>query len=106
MYICKTELTYRINLTEILKIFEKDGWVIVDTCLKAKAEQLSSETPFAEIKKGNFDIEVPFADIARVIYEMLSPKVLIDTYNAQYNKEPQECIFSLTNYTKESSLWD
>ena len=99
-------LTYRINLTEILKIFEKDGWVIVDACLKAKEEQLSSETPFATIKKGNFNVEVPFADIARIIYEMLSPKVLIDTYNAQYNKGPQECIFSLTNYTKESSLWD
>ena len=99
-------LAYRINLTEILKIFEKDGWVIVNTCLKAKAEQLSSETPFALIKKGNFNVEVPFADIARVIYEMLSPKFLIDTYNAQYNKGPQEYIFSLTNYTKESSLWD
>lgn len=99
-------LTYRINLTEILKIFEKDGWVIVDTCLKAKEEQLSSETPFAKIKKGNFNVEVPFADIARVIYEMLSPKVLIDKYNAQYNKGPQESISSLTNYTKEPSLWD
>lgn len=99
-------LTYTINLTEILKIFEKDGWVIVDTCLRAKAEQLSTETPFAKIKKGNFNVEVPFADVARVIYEMLSLKVLIDTYNAQYNKGPQEPMYSLTNYTKESSLWD
>ena len=78
----------------------------MDTCLKAKTEQLNSETPFAIIKKGNFKVKVPFADIARVVYEMLSPKVLIDTYNAQYNKWPQEDIFSLTNYTKESSLWD
>ena len=100
-------LTCRLNLSEILRMFEKDGWVIVDSFLKkAKEGQLNLETPFAKIKKGDFNVEVPFADIARIIYEMLSPKVLIDTCNEQYSKGPQETIFSLTNYTKESSLWD
>ncbi|MDR4509318.1 MAG: hypothetical protein MRJ65_14015 [Candidatus Brocadiaceae bacterium] len=99
-------LNYTINLTELIRMLEKDQWIIVETCLKSKAELLSFETPFAKIKKGRFNLEVPFADIAKVIYEMLNPKVLIDTYNELYNKGPQNSVSSLTNYAKEPSLWD
>ncbi len=99
-------LTYLINFSEILRIFEKEGWSVENTIFTKKEEELNSEIPFAVIKKGNFYAEIPFAHIARITYEMLNPKVLIATFEEQFKKGPQDTIYSMTNYSKEPSLWE
>ena len=102
-----------INLSEVLRIMEKNSWKIIDSiCVKSNDEidsLLKSDVEnilFAKIARGPLTIDVPPSLIARLQFELIAPSTFIQQFEEVFNRGPQEEFnFYLTNNIDEQNIW-
>ena len=108
----KLAIMVHFNFSELLRIFSKAGWRIVDSLILKSEDEIKSfqgkdmdSVPFLKINKGAFTLNVPPSMIARIQYELLAPSVLLEEFEEFYNRGPQKEDSFLTNYTDEKRIW-
>jgi hypothetical protein len=101
------------NFSEIMRMLEKAGWEIVDSIKFKSDEELAavngkdmSVIPLLTIRKGRVVLNVPSSLIARLQYELLTPKSLIDDLEEIYRRSPNANFeLGLVNYMGDKRNW-
>ena len=102
------------NFSEVLRIIKKSGWNI-DDALNFKSENEINafrgkdikDVSFLKISKGHLTIDVQPSSFARINYELSAPSTLIEEFEDNYKKGPQEDFDNyLINYLDEQKIWN
>lgn len=100
----KCYITY-LNINAVAREFEFRGWKIEKTS-EALFQEGNREATLA-VCKGPFHAKVPPADFARLQFELVRVKSIIDTYELLYRQGPTvEHGYSLSLLSGEPEVWN
>ena len=99
-------LTVILNVSNVMKYFEKKGWKI----LKGPEEHIQEAPSIEEaysmtVKKGAFNMQVPPMYIAMLGFEFLRPKVIVQLFEKYYTLGPRDESYALQNLKGEKDVW-
>ena len=99
-----------VNVSEFLKYCEQRGWKVVKTFDEhlEEAEKSGGGKSFrmATIQKGPLTLQLPGPLVARLGFEFLKPKTLVDAYEAQLALGEPATKMSFPNFSGEPEIWD
>lgn len=102
-----------LNFSEVMRMIEKDGWVIKDSMFYKSEEELKNlegkyinDIPMMVVKKGNCSINIPPTSFGRLRYELWSMKSLIEGLDEQYRHAQNKTYDALfVNYNADKRIW-
>ena len=98
-----------VNISAVLRYFELRGWKIKETpdkCLGEFEEQDSPKEPnIAKIQKGPVTVHLPYHLVARIGYEFLKPRTLVEMCEAIF-RMPERGTRRFINLIGEPKIWD
>lgn len=99
-----------VNVSAVLRYFEQKGWKIVahpEECLSEFRKMESPKEPIvARIRKDRLTIQLPYQLLARVGYEFLKPRTLLDICEAGFTVSSQQGGWRFANLVGEPKIWD
>jgi len=110
----KLMIEYRLNFSEVIRIVEKGGWIVMDSIASWGEKQLEAMTPeerlklsLLKVRKGNYMANVPSAWIGMLKYEFWSVKSLLQALDEGYQRDPEviEDDGNLTNFLDDQRVW-
>jgi hypothetical protein len=101
------------NFSEILRILEKAGWSIADALIFKSQTVLESlygkdmkDVSFLKLRKGQKTMDIPPSIIARMNYELLTPKSVLNVLEELYDRGSRnEFELVLVNYSSDRKYW-
>jgi hypothetical protein len=109
----KIWVRYQINMMEVMRILKKYGWKIVDSIFLKSDEELSNpdlnldDMNIFVIQKEKFAISIPPTWMGRLIFEMITIKVMIEELDMYYKKN--DLAFNtkmVSNNLDEQNIWN
>ena len=100
----KKRIYYYLNLSEIFRYFEKNGWTILSTFFDEKAAKNNDETPFCIMRHKELTVSVPWLIINQVIFDFLDLDSVIELYEYTYKQKNIKKERILYNF-KNNDLW-
>ncbi len=110
----KLMIEYLFNFSEVIRIVERSGWIVMDSIASWNEKQLETMTPeermklsLLKVRKGKYMVNVPPAWIGMLKYEFWSVKSLIQALDEGYQQDPNviESDASLTNFLDDQRIW-
>ncbi len=82
----KKRIYYFINISEIFRIFEKNGWKVFSYFKDINKYNNEQEKSFCVLKRNELTISVPWMLIDQVFFDLLDIKSLIELYEYTYQQ--------------------
>jgi len=101
----KKQIFYSINITKILKTFEKHGWSIKSTFYQSPDNKKVEDTPFCTINKNKINIDVPWTIPNQLIFELQDSCTICEVLNFSAEEMKNESKRGLYNYSNEADIW-
>jgi len=107
----KVWIRYQLNNDEVIRIIEKGGWQLIESVFDITEEEVKNsdieDLSFYKVRKGSCAIAIPAPWFGRLCFEMISPKVLLDELDRQYEMGPATGDVSLlTRYQDDNNIWN
>ncbi len=101
------DYTSYLNLSAVEREFERVGWHVEKRPEDLLAERGEIATGFMTVAKGGLHTTIGPADIARLAYEALRPKVIVQVLEETLQMGPDATLpHRFTVYSHEHELWD
>jgi len=99
-----------VNVSAFLRYCDERGWRIIKTPAEHLEEAEKSgegkSVRLATIRKGPLTLQLPGPLIARLGFEFLRPKTLVDAFEAQLALGEPATKMSFFNFSGEPEIWD
>ena len=100
----KKRIYYFINISEIFRIFEKNGWKVLSYFKDTNKYNNEKEKSFCVIKHNELTISVSWMQINQVIFDFLDLESLIELYEYTYKQKDIKKERILYNF-KSTDCW-
>jgi len=101
----KKQIFYSVNITKILRTFEKHGWSIKSTFYQSSDNKKVEGTPFCTISKNKINIDIPWTIPNQLIFELQDLSTICKILNFTAADMKNESKRGLFNYQNEADIW-
>jgi hypothetical protein len=110
----RLHIHFQINLSDFMRLFEKNGWNIIDCIFfksekeleKMRKEQIENIS-WLLVEKEGVHIHIPPVTFGRIQFELIHPRTMLEDLEEILKTDPDKSheLF-LTNYLDEKSVWN
>ncbi|MEA2095991.1 MAG: hypothetical protein U9P73_04770 [Candidatus Cloacimonadota bacterium] len=100
----KKRIYYYINISEIFRIFDKNGWIVLSYFKDTNKYNNEKEKSFCVIKHNELTISISWMHINQVIFDFLDLESLIELYDYTYKQKDIKKERILYNF-KSTGCW-
>jgi len=102
-----------INISEIMRKIQKSGWQIIDSFFLKTEEEIKKlegqdvkDLTMLKIRKSGYNINIPHHYFGKLVYELWSPKSMIEVFEEGYNRDQHKDYDAyLLNFLDDQRIW-